>query len=148
MLRAQSLIQRTLLRPVTGNGIRGFQTSTTRLAAVVAVKEDYIKHHPQLKKPSETKNFISNKLVKSSTQKWIDLHDPATQNLVTRVPESTPEEMRQAVDSAEKAFRTWKDTSLLSRQQIMFKLALLIRENMDRLAAAITLEQVAFVGGS
>jgi malonate-semialdehyde dehydrogenase (acetylating)/methylmalonate-semialdehyde dehydrogenase len=141
MLRAQPL-QRCLSRAVIRNGLRHLQTSTTRLAAAVAVKEDYIKHHTRLKKPSETKNFINNKLVKSSTQKWIDLHDPATQNLVTRVPESTPEEMCQAVDSAENAYKTWKNTSLLSRQQIMFKLALLIRDNMDRLAAAITLEQV------
>jgi malonate-semialdehyde dehydrogenase (acetylating)/methylmalonate-semialdehyde dehydrogenase len=34
-----------------------------------------------------------------------------------------------------------KETSLLHRQQIMFKYTHLIRENWDRLAASITLEQ-------
>ena len=87
-------------------------------------------------------NFLDNQFNKSSTNRWIDLHDPATQNLVTRVPETTQEEMKTAVDSAEKAFKTWKNTSLLTRQQIMFRLASLIRDNMDRLAASITLEQV------
>ena len=84
---------------------------------------------------------LDNALVGSKTSKWVDLHDPATQKLVTRVPESTPEELKAAVDSAEIAFKSWRKTSLLSRQQIMFRLAALIRENMDRLAASITLEQ-------
>jgi delta 1-pyrroline-5-carboxylate dehydrogenase len=145
MMRTTLLQRATLLkttRPSLRNNVRNRQTSQVRFAASAAVKEDYIKHHSQVKKPSETHNFIDNKFVKSSTQRWVDLHDPATQNLVTRVPESTEEEMRRAVDSAEKAFKTWKNTSLLSRQQIMFRLATLIRENWDRLAASITLEQV------
>jgi len=49
--------------------------------------------------------------------------------------------MRAAVESAQKAFPGWRATSLLGRQQIMFKFVHLIRENWDRLAASITLEQ-------
>lgn len=79
--------------------------------------------------------------MESLTESWIDLHDPATNNLVTRVPQLTDAELKAAVDSAAKAFPTWKATSLLSRQQIMFKLVALIRKNWDRLAASITLEQ-------
>ena len=143
MMRGQTLARRATtfiqtLRPST----RHLQTTSIRLAGATAVKEDYIKHHSQVTKPSETYNFLDNQFKKSSTSRWIDLHDPATQNLVTRVPETTQEEMKTAVDSAEKAFKTWKNTSLLTRQQIMFRLASLIRENMDRLAASITLEQV------
>ena len=122
---------------------RHFQTSSFRLAGSAAIQEDYIKHHSQVTKPSETFNFLDNQFTRSKTNRWIDLHDPATQNIVTRVPETTEEEMRAAVDSAEKAFKTWRNTSLLSRQQIMFRLASLIRENMDRLAASVTLEQVS-----
>ena len=150
MLRGQTLLRTArlsttrsapLIRPCT---TRLLHNSTPRHAdsAAAAVKEDYITHHSQVKKPTETHNFVNNQFQKSKTNRWIDLHDPATQNLVTRVPESTSEEMSAAVDSAEKAFKTWKNTSLLTRQQIMFRLATLIRENMDRLAASITLEQV------
>nr|OQO27573.1 Methylmalonate-semialdehyde dehydrogenase [acylating], mitochondrial [Rachicladosporium sp. CCFEE 5018] len=88
-----------------------------------------------------THNFIDNKFIPSKTSQWIDLHDPATNNLVTRVPQSTSEELTAAVDSAEKAFPAWKATSVLHRQGIMFKYVALIRENWDRLAASITLEQ-------
>jgi len=85
--------------------------------------------------------FIDNKLVPSQAEQWIDLFDPATNNLVTRVPQNTHQEMTAAVDSAEKAFPAWKATSVLARQQIMFKYVALIREHWDRLAASITLEQ-------
>jgi malonate-semialdehyde dehydrogenase (acetylating) / methylmalonate-semialdehyde dehydrogenase len=148
MLRGQQILRASLSKgspPSLRIASRSLQTSAVRLSSATAQKEDYIKHHSQVTKPSETYNFLNNQFLKSSTNKWIDLRDPATQNLVTRVPESTTEEMTSAVDSAEKAFKTWKNTSLLTRQQIMFRLAALIRENMDRLAASITLEQVCHV---
>ncbi|TGZ81885.1 Methylmalonate-semialdehyde dehydrogenase [Ascodesmis nigricans] len=109
--------------------------------AFEALKSDYILNHNKIENPEDTYNFIDNKFVKSSATTWFDLHDPATNNLVTRVPQSTPEELKAAVDSAAKAFPEWKKTSLLHRQQIMFRLVGLIRENWDRLAASITLEQ-------
>jgi Aldehyde dehydrogenase family len=114
----------------------GTGTSATKSA------NDYITHHSLVSTPTETCNFIDNRLQRSQTDRWIDLRDPATQQPVTRVPETTHEEMLRAVHSAERAFGTWKKTSLLSRQQILFRLAALIRENWDRLAASITLEQV------
>lgn len=90
---------------------------------------------------TQTPWFIDNEFLASSTSEFIDLHDPATNNLITRVPQSTDEEMVRAVDSAEKAFSSWKATSVMARQQIMFRFVALIRENWDRLAAVITLEQ-------
>jgi malonate-semialdehyde dehydrogenase (acetylating)/methylmalonate-semialdehyde dehydrogenase len=117
-------------------------SSVPRLTAAAAQHVEWITHHNQVKEPTQTFNFIDNHFHTSKTDRWIDLRDPATQNIVTRVPESTPDEMTAAVDSAQRAFQTWRNTSLLSRQQIMFRLAALIRENWDRLAASITLEQV------
>ncbi|KAI9842029.1 MAG: hypothetical protein M1837_007525 [Sclerophora amabilis] len=103
--------------------------------------EDYPTTHEQLSEPLDTQNFLNNEFVSSKASTWIDLHDPATNNLVTRVPQSTDEELKAAVESAEGAFPAWKATSLLHRQQIMFKFVALIREHWDRLAASITLEQ-------
>jgi len=101
----------------------------------------YITSHDKIASPVDTKYFLDNQFVDSKTTEWIDLHDPATNNLVTRVPQSTEEELKAAVDSAAKAFPGWKATSLLARQQVMFRFVALIRENWDRLAASITLEQ-------
>ncbi|KAK3988101.1 Aldehyde/histidinol dehydrogenase [Cladorrhinum sp. PSN332] len=97
--------------------------------------------HDKLQQAYDTPYFIDNKFVNSSTTQFIDLHDPATNSVITRVPQNTDEELKAAVASAQKAFESWKQTSVLHRQQIMFKFVSLIRENWDRLAASITLEQ-------
>ncbi|GAB0092758.1 Probable methylmalonate-semialdehyde dehydrogenase [Sergentomyia squamirostris] len=88
-----------------------------------------------------TKMFIEGKFVESKTKDWIDLHDPATNEVVTRVPKCTQAEMESAVESAKNAFKTWSQTSILTRQQIMFRLQALIKSNMGELAKNITKEQ-------
>jgi malonate-semialdehyde dehydrogenase (acetylating)/methylmalonate-semialdehyde dehydrogenase len=110
-------------------------------AAAAAAAQSYPTSHERIQSPEDTPNFLDNQFVASKATTWLDLNDPATNNLVTRVPQSTDAELTAAVDSAEKAFKSWKNTSLLARQQIMFKYTSLIRENWDRLAASITLEQ-------
>jgi len=117
---------------------RHLQASTTSAASTAT---SYPNTHDEVKDVINTQNFIDNKFVESQASQWIDLHDPATNNLVTRVPQSTEEELKAAVASANKAFPGWKATSLLTRQQIMFKYVALIREHWDRLAASITMEQ-------
>jgi malonate-semialdehyde dehydrogenase (acetylating)/methylmalonate-semialdehyde dehydrogenase len=88
-----------------------------------------------------TKLFIDGHFIDSKTTEWIDLHDPATNNLVTRVPKSTTSEMEAAVESAKNAFSSWKQTSVLTRQQLMLKLQAVIRRDIKKLAENITLEQ-------
>lgn len=101
----------------------------------------YPGNHDKLDSPQDTQNFIDNELAPSQAKQWIDVHDPATNNLVTRVPESTPDELRAAVESAQRAFPSWKKTSIIKRQQIIFKLTHLVREHMDNLATSIVTEQ-------
>lgn len=88
-----------------------------------------------------TKMFIDGKFVESKTSDWIPLNDPATNNLVTRVPKCTQDEMQSAVDSAKRAFKTWSQSSIVTRQQLMFKLQQIIKANMGELAKNITKEQ-------
>ncbi|CAG8555573.1 22362_t:CDS:10, partial [Racocetra persica] len=85
--------------------------------------------------------FINGEFVESKTDKWIPLYNPATNELVTLVPETTPEELKTAADTAAEAFKTWRKTSILSRQRILLDLQLLIREHADKLAKSITEEQ-------
>lgn len=101
----------------------------------------FVKSHDKISNPENTKSFINNQLIDSKATQWIDVHDPATNYLVTKVPQSTPDELKAAVDAAETAFKSFRNTSVLSRQQIAFNFVRLIRENWDRLAASITLEQ-------
>lgn len=123
--------------------VRRLHATTQHLspAGSAQAAQSYPTSHEKIASPPDTPNFISNKFTASKASQWIDLHDPATNNLVTRVPQSTDEELVAAVDAAEEAFKTWSQTSLLARQQIMFAYVGLIRANWDRLAASITLEQ-------
>ncbi|CAB0020907.1 unnamed protein product [Nesidiocoris tenuis] len=88
-----------------------------------------------------TKLFINGKTVESQTKEWIDLHNPATNEVVTRVPKSTKAEMEEAVAVAKDAYKTWSKTSIITRQQIMFKYQNIIKANMKELAENITTEQ-------
>ncbi|KAG0133256.1 Aldehyde/histidinol dehydrogenase [Tuber indicum] len=142
LLTARPRISNTAIRPPQN---LGYPMATKKYAlhgsARYSSAASYINNHDRIASPIDTKYFIDNQFVDSKTTEWIDLHDPATNNLVTRVPQSTDEELKAAVDSAAKAFPGWKATSLLARQQVMFRFVALIRENWDRLAASITLEQ-------
>ncbi|XP_065213363.1 probable methylmalonate-semialdehyde/malonate-semialdehyde dehydrogenase [acylating], mitochondrial [Planococcus citri] len=90
---------------------------------------------------STTKLFIDGKFIESQSTDWIDVHNPATNKVVTRVPESTTSEMEAAVNSATEAFKTWSKTSPLARQQIMFKYQALIKSHIRNIAQNITAEQ-------
>lgn len=98
-------------------------------------------NHDSIAAPEDTTNFMNNKFTTSSATDWTEVCDPATNSLVTRVPQSTTNEMRTAVDAAEAAFPAWRAKSIMARQQIMFRFVSLIRQHWDRLAANITLEQ-------
>lgn len=50
--------------------------------------------------------------------------------MISRVPEATQDEMQSAVRAAKEAFPLWSQTTILTRQQIMFKLQQLIKDNM------------------
>jgi len=45
----------------------------------------------------------------------------STQTLVNTVPETTEKEFNAAVDAASQAYKTWSQTSILRRQQVMFQ---------------------------
>ncbi|KAJ4296235.1 aldehyde dehydrogenase (NADP(+)) ald6 [Kalmusia sp. IMI 367209] len=104
--------------------VRRLHATAQHLKPATAAAQSYPTSHERIESPPDTPNFIDNQFVASKAKQWIDLHDPATNNL-----------RREGVQ------KPWSQTSLLARQQIMFKYTHLIRENWDRLAASITLEQ-------
>ncbi|KAI0932038.1 Methylmalonate-semialdehyde dehydrogenase [acylating] mitochondrial, variant 4 [Taiwanofungus camphoratus] len=88
-----------------------------------------------------TKNFIGGEFVESKASMYIDVLDPATQTLLTRVPETTPSEFDQAVAAASEAFKSWSRSSVLTRQRFVMELQHLLRRNADAIASSIVLEQ-------
>ncbi|MED5607735.1 MULTISPECIES: CoA-acylating methylmalonate-semialdehyde dehydrogenase [Pseudomonas] len=87
------------------------------------------------------KLFIDGKPVESTSSEWREVINPATQEVLARVPFATSDEVERAVASAKAAFKTWKKTPIGARARIFLKYQQLIRENMKELAAILTAEQ-------
>ncbi|KAJ3560469.1 hypothetical protein NP233_g10821 [Leucocoprinus birnbaumii] len=88
-----------------------------------------------------TKNFIGGQFVESKADKWLEVHDPSTQAVLSKVPQTTSAEFEQAVDAASHAFKSWSKTSILTRQRFVLELQHLLRKNADAIASSIVLEQ-------
>ena len=84
---------------------------------------------------------INGKRVESKACTWFDVHNPATQEVVSQVPQATQEELVTAVDAAAEAFKTWSQVSVSNRQRVMLNYQRLIREHTPELAEIITREQ-------
>ncbi|KAH0458844.1 hypothetical protein IEQ34_011658 [Dendrobium chrysotoxum] len=92
--------------------------------------------------PPIVRNLIGGQFVESRSKEFIDIVNPATQEVVSKLPLTTDEEFRAAVHSAKSAFPKWRNTPITARQRVMFKLQELIRRDMvDKLALNITTEQ-------
>ncbi|GFR48792.1 hypothetical protein Agub_g10740 [Astrephomene gubernaculifera] len=91
--------------------------------------------------PIKVKLLINGNFVDSATDKWIGVHNPATQDVLSHLPLTTKSEFDSAVSAAAEAFPRWRATPVPTRVRVMFKFQELIRANMEELARSITLEQ-------
>ncbi len=96
--------------------------------------------------PNETtlhkvKLLIDGEWVESKTTEWHDIINPATQQVLAKVPFATTEEVDAAISAAHRAFQTWKLTPIGARMRIMLKLQALIREHSKRIAVVLSNEQ-------
>jgi malonate-semialdehyde dehydrogenase (acetylating)/methylmalonate-semialdehyde dehydrogenase len=101
---------------------------------------------PQAVAPSKAtvqtvKLLINGKFVESKAKAWRDVVNPATQEVLARVPMCDAAEVGEAVKAGAEAFKTWRNTPIAARARIMLKLQELIRRDMKKLAACLTAEQ-------
>ncbi|TYL98072.1 NAD-dependent succinate-semialdehyde dehydrogenase [Bradyrhizobium rifense] len=67
--------------------------------------------------------------------------NPADESVLGTVPTATKADLDDALAAAEKGFKIWRNTAPAKRAHIILKAAALIRERVDVMAAAMTLEQ-------
>ncbi|KAE9646792.1 CoA-acylating methylmalonate-semialdehyde dehydrogenase [Pseudomonas sp. PB103] len=89
----------------------------------------------------KVKLLINGEWVESQTTEWHDIVNPATQQVLAKVPFATAAEVDAAVSAAQRAFQTWKLTPIGARMRIMLKLQALIREHSKRIAVVLSAEQ-------
>lgn len=86
------------------------------------------------------KNYINGEWVESKTSNFQEVYNPATGEVIAKVPLSTKEELDQAASIASKAFESWKKVSIVRRARMMFELQNKLIEHRDELAEIVTLE--------
>lgn len=88
------------------------------------------------------KNYIQGDWRNSHTADQIDVVNPATQDVLVRVPYGTENarDVDEAVRAAAAAYRGWKETPVNTRVQPLFRLKALLETHRDELARIITME--------
>ena len=84
--------------------------------------------------------LIGGKKIRSQSKTWLDVVNPANQQVVARVPLATLEEVDAAIANAKEAFQSWRKTPVPQRMRIMMKFHQLLSENVEPLARLITEE--------
>jgi malonate-semialdehyde dehydrogenase (acetylating)/methylmalonate-semialdehyde dehydrogenase len=92
--------------------------------------------------PSLTKvsNYINGRWTESNATDWLDVTNPATAEVLARVPLSDASEVTSAVEAAAAAFPEWRRTPPEDRIQPLFKLKQLLEDHIDELGRIITQE--------
>jgi malonate-semialdehyde dehydrogenase (acetylating)/methylmalonate-semialdehyde dehydrogenase len=85
-------------------------------------------------------NYINGSWVKSSGTTLLDVKNPATGELLAKVPLSTSEDVDAAVHAAQAAFPAWSATPPVQRARFLFKLKALFDEHKEEVAAICTRE--------
>ena len=67
------------------------------------------------------KLLIGGQFVESSTTEWRNIVNPATQQVLARVPMATRAEVDAAVAAGKLAFKTWRHTPIGVRARIFLK---------------------------
>ncbi|MBT2624803.1 CoA-acylating methylmalonate-semialdehyde dehydrogenase [Bacillus sp. HU-1818] len=86
------------------------------------------------------KNYINGEWVESKTDKYEDVVNPATKEVLCQVPISTKEDIDYAVEKASQAFKKWSKVAVPRRARILFNYQQLLQQNKEELARLITLE--------
>ena len=86
-------------------------------------------------------NFIDGEFIPPSSNTYMTVINPATEEAISEVPDSTPEDVKMAVDAAFKAKKEWSRLPSHIRAGHLNKLAAIIRENIELLAMTATEEQ-------
>jgi malonate-semialdehyde dehydrogenase (acetylating)/methylmalonate-semialdehyde dehydrogenase len=88
----------------------------------------------------QLQNFVGGAWSASVAQSYVDVINPATQKVLAKVPESSPEDVCAVVAAALRAFPGWRSTPPQDRIQYLFGLKKLLEEHKDELARLITTE--------
>ena len=89
----------------------------------------------------EKLGFFINGEWRTGSGKGEDVLNPANESVLAFLPYASQKDLEDALESAQRGFKIWKNTSVQKRAAILQKTADLIEERSEQIARIITLEQ-------
>jgi malonate-semialdehyde dehydrogenase (acetylating)/methylmalonate-semialdehyde dehydrogenase len=85
-------------------------------------------------------NFIGGAWVRSSGTTLLDVRNPASGEVLAKVPLSTSDDVNRAVAAAKAAFPAWRSTPAVQRARYLFKFKQLLDQHKEEIAQICTSE--------
>lgn len=89
---------------------------------------------------SIVQNYINGEWSTPNAESYLEVINPATIEVLSKVPLSPATEIDRAANAAQTAFSTWRRTPATERVQYLFKLKALLEDHFEDIAQTITLE--------
>ena len=80
------------------------------------------------------KYCVDNEWCESGSDKYMDVTDSSTGEVIAVAPCCTAAEVEAAIQSAHKAFQTWSQTPIQKRTQVLYRWKVLLEEHMEELS--------------
>jgi len=84
--------------------------------------------------------YIDGQFVAWQGEAWIDVINPATEEVISRIPDGSADDARKAIDAAERAQADWEALPAIQRAGWLRKIAAGIRERASEISALIVAE--------
>src|SRR5512136_1910369 len=101
------------------------------MALLSEVKKDY----------GKLQNYVNGEWINSTSDKVLDIENPSTGGIIGKVPMSTADETKAAIEAAHEAWWAWRETPPITRARVMFKLKELMEQNFENVARIMVQEQ-------
>ena len=89
----------------------------------------------------DLKMYINGQFCESSNGQWIDVLNPSTEEVISRQPEGTIEDVNRALDAARAAQKSWAKTPAIERAGYLLKMAEGIKKRENEFTEIIMREQ-------
>ncbi|WP_252966568.1 aldehyde dehydrogenase family protein, partial [Shigella flexneri] len=90
--------------------------------------------------PVQHPMYIDGQFVTWRGDAWIDVVNPATEAVISRIPDGQAEDARKAIDAAERAQPEWEALPAIERASWLCKISAGIRERASEISALIVEE--------
>jgi len=94
---------------------------------------------------TRVKNFIDGEWLEDADADYVPVYNPSTGEIIGEVPLSSKKMSEKAIDSAYKAYESWRKLPVSKRVNYLFQLRKAMEEHVEELAVAIAIDQAKHI---